>query len=144
MMFNSTFSNILVISWQSVLLLEESGENHQPVTSHRQTLSHNVVSRIFIVLAHWNNSPWIDMSPHSNTIIPIPTSLCCVFSGEATNTIFIVIGLTRLGFEPTTYHTWGKHANHYTRPPMTLKTQNKLANFYIYFMIITFLSTTHH
>jgi hypothetical protein len=22
----------------------------------------------FIVLAHWNNSPWIDMSPHSDTL----------------------------------------------------------------------------
>ena len=33
--------------WQSVLLVEETrvpGENHQPVASHWQTLSHNVVS----------------------------------------------------------------------------------------------------
>jgi len=47
MVFNATFNNILVISWRSVLLVEEtgvSGENHQPVTSHWQTLSHNVVS----------------------------------------------------------------------------------------------------
>ena len=29
------------ISWRSVLLVEE---NHQPVASHLQTLSHNVVS----------------------------------------------------------------------------------------------------
>ena len=38
---------LLSISWQSVLLLEETGvpgENHRPVTSHRQALSHNVVS----------------------------------------------------------------------------------------------------
>jgi hypothetical protein len=37
MVFNVTFNNISVISWQSVLLLEETGgpgENHQPVTSH--------------------------------------------------------------------------------------------------------------
>ena len=41
--FNATFNNILVISWQSVLLLEEiraPGENHRPVASHWQTLSH--------------------------------------------------------------------------------------------------------
>ena len=47
MVFNATFSNISDISWQSVLLVEETralGENHQPVASHRQTLSHNVVS----------------------------------------------------------------------------------------------------
>jgi hypothetical protein len=30
--FNDTFNNILVISWQSILLVEETGENHQPVT----------------------------------------------------------------------------------------------------------------
>ena len=48
MVFNATFNNISVISWQSVLLVEETGvpgENHQPATSHWQTLSHNVVLR---------------------------------------------------------------------------------------------------
>jgi hypothetical protein len=34
MVFNATFSNISVISWQSVLLVEETGENQQPVVSH--------------------------------------------------------------------------------------------------------------
>jgi hypothetical protein len=46
--FNATFNNISVISWQTVLLVEEtrvSEENHQPVASHLQTLSHSVVLR---------------------------------------------------------------------------------------------------
>ena len=46
MVFNTTFKNISVISWWSVLLVEETGvprENHWPSTSHWQTLSHNVV-----------------------------------------------------------------------------------------------------
>jgi hypothetical protein len=34
MVFNTTFNNILVISWRSVLLVEETWENHQPVASH--------------------------------------------------------------------------------------------------------------
>ena len=45
MVFNATFNNISVISWQSILLVEETGvpgENHRPVV--RQTLQHNVVS----------------------------------------------------------------------------------------------------
>jgi hypothetical protein len=46
MVFSTTFNNISVISWRSVLLVEETGvprENHQPAASHWQTLSHNVV-----------------------------------------------------------------------------------------------------
>jgi hypothetical protein len=42
--FNSTFNNISVISFQSVVLVEETGENHRPAASHWHTLSHNVVS----------------------------------------------------------------------------------------------------
>jgi len=37
MLFNDTFNNILVTSWRSILLLEEtgaSGENHRPVVNH--------------------------------------------------------------------------------------------------------------
>ena len=37
MVFNTTFNNISVISWQSVLLVEEfgvPGETHRPVISH--------------------------------------------------------------------------------------------------------------
>ena len=47
MMYNDTFNNISVISWRSVLLVEETGvddENHRPAASHRQSLSHKVVS----------------------------------------------------------------------------------------------------
>jgi hypothetical protein len=43
---DATLNNISVISWRSVLLVEETrvpGENHWPVTSHWQTWSHKVV-----------------------------------------------------------------------------------------------------
>ena len=45
--FKSTFNNISVISWRSVLLVQETGvprENRRPTANHWQTLSHNVVS----------------------------------------------------------------------------------------------------
>jgi len=52
MPLNSTifqlYTNMYIVLWQSVLLVEETGgprENHQPVASYWQTLSHNVVSR---------------------------------------------------------------------------------------------------
>jgi hypothetical protein len=49
MMFNATFNNISVISWGSVLLVEETGvpgENHRQWASYWQTISH-VVSSTF-------------------------------------------------------------------------------------------------
>ena len=47
MVFNATFNNISVLSWQSVLVLERTGgpgENHRHVASHRQTLPHIVLA----------------------------------------------------------------------------------------------------
>ena len=41
MVFNTTFNNISVISWRSVLLAEETGV---PRENRLQSLSHNVVS----------------------------------------------------------------------------------------------------
>jgi hypothetical protein len=39
---------------------------------------------------------------------------CCVLSREATNTNFIVIGLTQIELEPTIYRTRGEHTKQYT------------------------------
>jgi len=42
MVFNVTFNNFSVISWRSVLLVDETGvpgENHRPIASHWQTWS---------------------------------------------------------------------------------------------------------
>ena len=46
MVFSATFNKTSVISWRSVLLVEETGvpgENHRPVSSHWHTISHNGV-----------------------------------------------------------------------------------------------------
>ena len=74
-----------------------------------------------LVLAHWNNSPRIYMSPYSDTLswfrrqpLFALSSYCCMISGEATNTNNIVFGLTRSGLEHTIYSTRGEHANLYT------------------------------
>ena len=72
MVFNATFNNISVISWQLILLVEETGvpgENHQPVVSHWHILSHNVVHLVLIEIrthisgdGHWlhrfSQLPW--------------------------------------------------------------------------------------
>ena len=59
MVFYATFNNISVISWWSVLLVEETespGENHRPVASDRQTASHKVTHRILIEIRTRNFS----------------------------------------------------------------------------------------
>ena len=46
MVFNATFNNISVITWRTVLLVEDTGvsrETRRPAASHSQTLSHYVV-----------------------------------------------------------------------------------------------------
>jgi len=53
MVFNTTFNNISVISWQSVLLVEETGvprENHRPVASHWQ-IYHIMLNRIHLTMS---------------------------------------------------------------------------------------------
>jgi hypothetical protein len=54
MVFNATFNNISVISWRSVLLVEEIGvpeEHHRPVASHWQTFIPSMVirNRLFLI-----------------------------------------------------------------------------------------------
>jgi hypothetical protein len=59
MVFNTTFNDISVISWRSVLLVEETrvpGENHRPVASHWQVFSDNVVQLALIEIRTHNIS----------------------------------------------------------------------------------------
>jgi hypothetical protein len=68
--------NISIISWQSVLLVEESGvprENQRPVVSHSQTLSHNVVS----------STPRLNGIKTHNFIVVIGTD-CTVVANQTT------------------------------------------------------------
>jgi len=50
MVFNTTFNNISAISWRSVLLAEETGENHRPVASHWQTLWYIMLFRVHLTM----------------------------------------------------------------------------------------------
>jgi hypothetical protein len=53
MMFNTTFNNISVLSWRSVLLVEEAGvtgEIHRPPASHWQTY-HLMLYRIQLTMS---------------------------------------------------------------------------------------------
>ena len=74
MVFNSTFNNISVISWGSVLLVKETGvlgENHRPVASHWETLSHNIVHLALISGdRHWLHRNSCKSNYHTITATP--------------------------------------------------------------------------
>ena len=60
-MFNASFNNISVISWQSVLLVEETGvpgENHWHVASHWQTY-HIMLHRVHLAWAGFELTPFV-------------------------------------------------------------------------------------
>ena len=67
----------------------------------QQSADRHVASLVHIILIQ--SQPVFAVSPE-----------CCVLSGEAANTNFIVIGNTRSGLEPRFYRTRGEHANHDT------------------------------
>ena len=87
MVFNTTFNNISVMSWPSVLLVEETrvpGDNHWPVASHWQTLSHNVVmstpwarleSTALVVIGTDSTGSWISNYHTIMTMTPPPNNL---------------------------------------------------------------------
>jgi hypothetical protein len=64
-----------------------------------------MLSWIFGLLIHWNNSQRVDMSLH-------------LFGEEATHTNVIVFGLTWSGLDPMNYHTQWEHANNNTTDPV--------------------------
>jgi hypothetical protein len=71
MVVDATFNDISIISWRSVLLVEKTGvpgENHRPVASHWQTLSHNVVS----------STPCHERGKITTTTVPLCYSMNCL------------------------------------------------------------------
>jgi hypothetical protein len=83
MMFNATFNNISVLSWRSVLLVEETrvpGENNRPIVSHWQTLSHNVVLRTpHLGEIQTHNVTGKTSNQFNLSIIPIDNKRYCTF-----------------------------------------------------------------
>ena len=66
-----------------------------------RSASYNMLSWIFIVLAHWNNQ----------SLLFLLNAACLA---EKQQIPIIVFGLTWSGLEPKIFRTRGEHANHYT------------------------------
>jgi hypothetical protein len=89
MVFNATFNNISVISWRSVLLVEEMvvpGEKHRPVASHWQTLSHFVVHLALIEI--WTHNISADRHWYLCTIRPIEIRHLIYFASIINSVIY--------------------------------------------------------
>jgi len=85
MVFNATFNNISAITWQSVLLVRETGvsvENHQPAASHWHTWLHiiNVVSStpttLVVIVTNYTDS----CKSKYHTITTTTDPLCVLYS----------------------------------------------------------------
>ena len=50
MVFNTTFNNISVISWRSILLVDVPAENHQPVASRGRILYYHIMYRVVLAI----------------------------------------------------------------------------------------------
>jgi len=72
------------------------------------------------MLAHWNNSPQIDMSPHSDTVswfwanqsLLFLLNTACLVQNQKYEIYSLWFDPT--GVESTMYRTWDEQANHYT------------------------------
>ena len=77
----------------------------------------NTLSWTFKVPAHWNNSPWLDMSPHSDTLSWSEQTSRCSFSLMLCAYLrnykyqFDSLWFDPIGVEPAIFHTRGDHAN---------------------------------
>ena len=118
MKFNATFNTISVISWWSVLLVEEKGvprENDRPAARHWQTWTHNVVSstgtdkleHIMLYRVHlaWTGFEFTNVSGDLNFINSGTSSwgLIIVWRGQRHITIFIKYQLSYTGDTKTSH-----------------------------------------
>jgi hypothetical protein len=76
--FNTTFNNITVISWRSVLLREETGENHQPARSHWKT---RLTRWVQLVVQELQILPEHPSSPQTFSVVCVSRSIVfmCMF-----------------------------------------------------------------
>ena len=106
-------SNFTAISWREQLIFNE--------ILMRSVLFYTFrLCWIFIVLSHWNNSPWIDMLPRWKTLswfranqsLLFPLNVVCL--AEKQKIPIAVFVFNRSEHEPTIYRTRVEDANHYT------------------------------
>jgi hypothetical protein len=97
MVFNATFHNISVISWWSVLLMEEtrvSGENHRPAASHGQTWSH--------IHGHTKKPPGTGNNAHCIGIL-FKSNFCRNYNGHRVRTGHGILEKSWIFY---IYHDW--------------------------------------
>ena len=117
MVLYTTFNNILVISWRSILLVEETegpGENQRPVASHWQTLHIMLYtspwSRFELTTSVMIGSDYIGSCKSSYHTITVTTAPIMLYRVHLTWTVFelttsVMIGTDCIGSCKSNYHT---------------------------------------
>ena len=103
------FSNLSAISWREVNLQWDDDEVRFVLDQHAEL--------DFIVLAHWNNSPRVNMPPHADTLFWFRVNQSLLFLLNAACLVekqpipIYCLWFDPTGLEPTIYRTRGEHAN---------------------------------
>ena len=126
---NATLNNISVKSWWSVSLVEETGvhgENHWPVASNWQTLSHNVVL----------SKPRHEQDLEFTTLLVIGTN--CTGTNVVVNQIFNILQVVRGGrpgdnLQYSRRHSVINHCDRYTTLLSETDISFGLFNLFTYF-----------
>jgi hypothetical protein len=112
LLFNTRRGICLAMSWQEQVTYRRDDGDVRFVLNQQ-------FSWICIMVVYWNNSPGRHVTPLGHSILnpsqPVfaLTPKCCMLSGEATNTNFIVFGLSGQRLGPTVYCTRSEDAIHY-------------------------------
>ena len=124
---NKWVSEWLLFSANAAIFQLYHGENRLIFNGmmHRFALyKTNTLSCIFIVLTHWNNSPWIDMSPHSDTLSWFRSNQYLFFLHNAAclaakQQIAIWMSLVWSDRDSNPRFSRGEYSNHYTIDTVT-------------------------
>jgi hypothetical protein len=114
MVFYATFNNIAVISWRSVLLVEEtriSVENIRPVASHWQTLYHIMLYQVHLALAGFELTTLVVMGndcPSSCKLITVRSRPRRLIEKEKSHTSY---SSKRKVYEWNSHVCWANYSN---------------------------------
>ena len=113
LLLNRQLSNFSTISWRDQINFHWDVDEVLFVLDQHAELDFYCASSLKQQSADRHVAPLKHLILISSQPVFVLSPWCCVLSGEATHTNFMVFGLTRSALEPMIFCTRGQHANHY-------------------------------